>query len=538
MTYGDVSSTLRRHMAELLTIHQPSTALGSRRNRDRPSEAQLREQSQLIQRYRAHVLRWLATTAEEAVPSEVSSTLDPLWGPARLLTNRLDATVARNAEVTPATAEDFTRGARDEPAILDLWREAASTALVSRGRDELADLGPATSPAGRAERLAVLDDVAMMTRALIVLDDRHRHLPGWTPLGSTYRAGTYSPGLMRAAHLCRDWTSAQPRDVEQADRRGWRPPLTITPGPVRPGTRGAVEALQNSVVELRDRPSARTYKLLLRSHYDMSRQVARLARGAGDDALAERFTRRATDYRDLVLATRNIDGTTGSTDRLADVVHRPASDRVLGPGGIALRDAEQARYLLSAAETATPDDLRALGALLATTDQRMAYHLEEGLRSATYVQTVGGKLEASGHGGVRRARAVYEPVTAATRPDLAELRARLRASPDVEQARHSLVLPEHARESARDALDRITEEHAHPRAGEALLARQRAAVSGHRPVPEVPGVAAQRRLGAQFPDEAAAKAYEEYVARTPTRSHHRRPERQEPEPGREVTRER
>jgi len=94
------------------------------------------------------------------------------------------------------------------------------------------------------------------------------------------------------------------------DRLGWRPPERVEPS-TGVGVTAATQAQRNVAVHLLRLPSAQNLRQALLAQMRVSVEASKLASDFGAPLLAEEFSHRATVYRDLMAAARNIDGRLG-----------------------------------------------------------------------------------------------------------------------------------------------------------------------------------------------------------------------------------
>lgn len=337
----------------------------------------------LVQRYRIPVLQWTLALLDAVVPAN-ATTLDPEWGPGRLLVNRFAAAVEPIAQAIPEPSDADMR-ARHQYELVEMWRQAASAA--SEALDH--ELGALTN-LSRADGLRAISDACDLVRALIRLDDRIRDRSTWYHFGgSRYVKGhTHSWGLLRAAELCADWLSAH--DLGQVlDAQGQRTGdidhtgmfhqrLAVTPGPYPPGVSGANDAQRNALLHLDVPPGALTLRRLIIAHRQVSYDARNIARSVGATGLAARFDERFLLYDRLVHTTSGVrDG-----DTKPDPKHAWHPDQALSETRTTIR-------LLATPATPSTLDLAVLDRLANRVDARLATILREGARDRRYVLTNG-----------------------------------------------------------------------------------------------------------------------------------------------------
>ncbi|MFI8526268.1 hypothetical protein ACIGB8_17550 [Promicromonospora sukumoe] len=386
MTYGVISIVLRDTLTEILANHlRPIPHLGGPMGRGVPrrTPSEIDADLLLIQRYRVPVLQWTLALLDAVVPAN-ATTLDPEWGPGRLLVNRFAAAVEPIAKAIPEPSDADMR-ARHQYTLVEKWRQAARAA--SEALDH--ELG-ALNNLSRADGLRAVSDACDLVRALIRLDDRIRDRSAWYHFGgSRYVKGhTHSWGLLRAAELCADWLSAH--DLGQVlDARGQRTGdidhagmfhqrLVVTPGPYPPGVSGANDAQHNALLHLDVAPGALTLRRLIIAHRQVSYDARDIAGSVGATGLAARFDERFLLYDRLVHTTSGVrDGDTNS-----DPKHAWHADQALSETRTTIR-------LLATPATPSTLDLAVLDQLMNRIDARVATILREGARDRRYLLTTG-----------------------------------------------------------------------------------------------------------------------------------------------------
>ncbi len=181
---------------------------------------------------------------------------------------------------------------------MEHWREIARAAALAE-HDTAPDItAHLTSPQAQA----LVGDVAAITQALVVLDQRYANTPGWEPLGQSARLGWAA--LAAAARR-------QPRPARlHVDNTGWRPKTKLIDGPAKPGILGVLQAEHNLVVRLKFAPDATNLRLIVDSQRLLSRHLVPFAARV-DDGLAERWEARAATYATIQRQLRDIGGRLG-----------------------------------------------------------------------------------------------------------------------------------------------------------------------------------------------------------------------------------
>lgn len=299
MTYGENSAVIRVELSTLLRQHRIQPRIGGPGTHTVPVTTTVTEREEIgaqIRRFRHVVLTWAALAVEATHPGFIptrSSARDPVDE----LRYRLHRTLTESTDGRP-TSEELTDPQRF--ALVETWRLAARAAAL--GEHDF----PAGVSLGRLDRhqcRTVIHDAAEVTHALVVLDQRYKKIPGWTPLASHGALG-------RAAATCAAFVhNAAPDNT--ADRLGWRPRPTTLEGPARPGVAGVLQALHNQWTHLDHFPTALNLKRVLDSQRDLSHQLAQRLESTDPD-LAAKWHARAATYTRLFAHARNLGGLLGS----------------------------------------------------------------------------------------------------------------------------------------------------------------------------------------------------------------------------------
>lgn len=400
MTYGDNVGEMRDAMATLLGWHRIQQRLGGGGSVFVPvttSPGERQRMGQIIQRYRLAALTWcleaVTATTPKTDPAPAART------PAENLRHQLQTAVeaaGRGERLLPLLAE------RHDKPLLDVWQALARAATLGEH-----DFGAGVNRGGLTAEQAntVLKDAADVARGLVLLDRRYDNVPGWVLLKQAVR-------LDRAAEATAMAATRVGMDPSVVDR-GWRPPAGRIEGPALPGVAGAAQAQHNLLVELGRLPNALNLRRVLVSQAQVSHEAARHAAAVAPD-LVERFTERATLYRELVRASRDIGG-------------------LVGGGGQAVVESQNAAARLHRAEArpSEVDALRKVARLMTGTDARIGVTIEHGFAEQLYFVSVRfPRLADQQVGGVFPVRERWMPVTSDLQTDLLPLaRSRLGPAP-------------------------------------------------------------------------------------------------------------
>ena len=202
-----------------------------------------------------------------------------------------------DATATSASIEQLTRPTGHES--LELWRTAARAAVLAEH-----DTAPHIATAMTVPQAqVVVADVAAITQALVVLDQRYRNTPGWEQLAQGSRLG------WAALAAALDVSLGQPDYT--VDTLGWRPKTKPITGPAKPGILGVLQAEHNLVVRMKSVPSATNLRYVIDSQRLLSRRLVPFAARV-DERLADHWTARAETYLQLQRQFRPIGGLLGS----------------------------------------------------------------------------------------------------------------------------------------------------------------------------------------------------------------------------------
>lgn len=368
--YGENGALLRAELSALLKQHRVQLRLGGGGSHSVPvttSKAAREEIGKQIRRYRQSVLVW-CQQASRAVAPYASSNLSPAAPtPFRLpptehgglasLRLALDHVV--DASSAPLPGLDELVASRELP-LVEHWRQAARAAALGE-HDFAAGLHHDRLNAQQAHTL--IGDIAAVVRALVILDQRYKSIPGWERLRQPERLGW-------SALACALDSSLEPPSYA-IDALGWRAPTNVMPGPARPGLLGVLQAERNLAVRLRPLPSAMNLRRIVHSQQILSGGIAALAAKIDKD-LRDRCLIRQQTYADLQRELRNV----GS---------------LIGTGELAVADSVAVIGRLKALRPGVNHDLRVLRAfttLFQKIDGQIADHIETGTERNAYLRRV------------------------------------------------------------------------------------------------------------------------------------------------------
>jgi hypothetical protein len=368
--YGENGALLRSELSALLARHRVQLRLGGGGSHSVPvtsSRAERAEIGKQIRRYRQSVLVW-CQQASRAVAPYASSNLSPApptpfrlpptqHGGLASLRLALDHAVDTSSAPLPGLDELV---ASQELLLVEHWRQAARAAAL--GEHDFA-AGLHHDNLDTTQTHTLIGDIAAVVRALVVLDQRYRSIPGWERLQQPERLGW-------SALACALDSSLEPPSYA-IDALGWRAPTHVMPGPARPGLLGVLQAERNLAVRLRPLPSAMNLRRIVHSQRVLSGGIAQLAANVDED-LRDRCLERLATYADLQRGLRNV-----------------AS--VIGTGELAVADSADVVGRLKLLRPDRAVDLRVLRAfttLFQKIDHQIADHIETGIERHAYLRRV------------------------------------------------------------------------------------------------------------------------------------------------------
>jgi hypothetical protein len=364
--YGETGDLMRSELAALLRQHRIVHRLGDH-TPSAPGVVPEREVAgMLIQQYRQTVLTWCAEAVMAAKPLVFSATLPAPANPFQT-SNEPGAAVselaralnrAREASRTPQASTSLL-GTSSPNEVIEHWRHAARAAALAEHDTN----GIAGQRLTAQQAAALVGDVAAVTQALVVLDQRYLNVPGWEKLTE--------PGRLGWAALATALDVSLGHPDYSVDSTGWRPrthTLRISP---QSGILGVLQAEHDLLVRLKSFPTAMNLRLIVDSQQQVSRRLAILGERT-DAPRAETWRARAATYSVLKHQLRNVGGR-------------------IGKGGPAIAEAANATARLRALPPNTivePQVAAALQKIFDGLDQRIADIIETGIDQSAYLQRV------------------------------------------------------------------------------------------------------------------------------------------------------
>jgi hypothetical protein len=411
--YGESGELMRIELAALLRQHR----ILQRLSRHVTSSRAVQEREvagDAIQQYRQTILRWCADAVMAAKPLVFSATLPAPANPFQAsnepgtavgeLARALDR--ARCASTTPcATTELLSASGPNE--VVEHWRHAARAAALAEQDTNGVAGHRLTSP--QAE--ALVGDVAAVTQALVVLDQRYLNVPGWKRL--------VDPGRLGWAALATALDVSLGQPDYSVDNTGWRPRThTLRIGPQQ-GILGVLQAEHDLLVRLRPLPTAMNLRLIVDSQQRLSHRLATLTEQT-DASHAATWRARVASYSLLRQHLRNVGGR-------------------LGKGGAAVAEAAKATARLRALPVDTiiePRVAAGFQTIFDGIDQRVADLVETGIAQRAYLQRAHlPRLDPGGGRLVTPAHEQFVPFDSTASKELIEtVRGQLRPSRGAVQA--------------------------------------------------------------------------------------------------------
>jgi hypothetical protein len=364
--YGDTGDLMRTELAALLRQHRILYRLGGHALSGPGAVSEREVAGMVIQQYRQTVLNWCTEAVMAAKPLVFSATLPAPANPFRTSNNTGTAVSelaralnrAREGSRTPRASSSLL-GTTSPNEVIEHWRHAARAAVLAEHDTNGVAGQRLTGP--QAE--ALVGDVAAVTQALVVLDQRYLNIPGWERLTDPGRLG------WAALATALDVSLGQPD--YSVDSTGWRPrthELRIGP---QSGILGVLQAEHDLLVRLKSFPTAMNLRLIVDSQQRLSRRLAILAERT-DAPRAETWRVRAASYSQLKQHLRNVGGR-------------------IGKGGPAVAEAANATARLRALPADTivePRVAAGFQTLFNGIDQRIADITEAGIDRRAYLQRV------------------------------------------------------------------------------------------------------------------------------------------------------
>lgn len=405
--YGETGAAMREAFAELLRQHRVQQRLGGTPTERAELGAQIRQFRQSVLVWSSQALESVSRltfsnqTPTQPNPFRSVGTAGHAASPAGELARAINL-AKTEATATSASIEQLTRPTGHES--LELWRTAARAAALAE--HDTAPHIATTMTVPQAQ--AVVADVAAITQALVVLDQRYRNTPGWEQLAQGSRLG------WAALAAALDVSLGQPDYT--VDTLGWRPKTKPIIGPARPGILGVLQAEHNVVVRMKSVPNATNLRYVIDSQRLLARHLVPFAARV-EQRLAGRWAARADTYIQLQRRFRPIGG-------------------LLGHGASAAAEGANAVSRLRALPVDAIVEPRVLGGfqlLFDRLDRRIADVIEDGIDEGVYFQRVRLPRLVEGSGDlVAPVRERFVPVDRTTHRELIDIvrdRLRPRTSP-------------------------------------------------------------------------------------------------------------
>lgn len=364
--YGETGHLMRSELAALLRQHRILHRLGGHAPSVPGAMPEREVAGMVIQQYRQTVLSWCTEAVMAAKPLVFSATLPAPANPFQT-SNDSGAAVrelaralhrARDASTTSRAGISLL-GTASENEVVEHWRHTARAAALAEHDTNGIAGQRLTGP--QAE--ALVGDVAAVTQAIVVLDQRYLNVPGWERLTEPGRLG------WAALATALDVSLGQPD--YGVDNSGWRPRThTLRIGP-QSGLLGVLQAEHDLLVRLKSFPTAMNLRLIVESQQRLSRRLAILA-GRTDVPRAEIWRARAASYSALKQHLRNVGGQ-------------------IGKGGPAVAEAANATARLRALPADTivePRVAAGFQTIFDGIDQRITDIIETGIDRSAYLQRV------------------------------------------------------------------------------------------------------------------------------------------------------
>lgn len=187
--YGESGAAMRAELAGLLRQHRIQQRLVG------TTAEQREELGGLIRTYRQSVIVWLGQAMRAASPLAFSNMPPAQPNPFRAVGSRsphLTAAselaraidIARQQSSARPASTDALATPNANPMV-DRWRLAARAAALAEHDTSEQVSAQMTAPQAQA----LVGDVAALTQALVVLDQRYKNTPGWEPLAQSTSLG-------------------------------------------------------------------------------------------------------------------------------------------------------------------------------------------------------------------------------------------------------------------------------------------------------------------------------------------------------------
>lgn len=304
--YGETGDLMRSELAALLRQHRILHRLGDHSPEAAETRRSRETAGMVIQQYRQTILSWCSDAVLAAKPLVFSATLPAPANPFKT-SNKAGTAVgelarglhrARDASTTPRATAALLSTVTDN-AVVEHWRHAARAAALAEHDTNGITGQQLTSP--QAE--ALIGDIAAVTQALVVLDQRYRNIPGWETLKDPGRLG------WAALATALDVSLGQPD--YSVDNTGWRPRThELRIGPQK-GILGVLQAEHDLLVRLKAFPTAMNLRLIVGSQQRLSQRLATMVERT-DTGRGEMWQARAASYSILKRQLRNVGGRIGN----------------------------------------------------------------------------------------------------------------------------------------------------------------------------------------------------------------------------------
>ncbi|MER7303201.1 hypothetical protein ABTX24_26345 [Nocardioides sp. NPDC127514] len=322
--YGESIGVLRIELAHLLGQYHVSHRIDRdlARAYSGPGVVDTRgEVVALIRSFRHSVLTWCYQAMVHGDPNPKAEHSANLLEPPDRLRQSLGRVVAKNPAPLPRLEQLTTH---QPVAVLESWRQAAKTTAIAE--HDLAH-GTGDGRLSHREWLTLVGDVADITRALLILDKRYRHVSEWETLRGLRLLDGYLDDCV--VHVC----ERSGKLDSNLDWRGWQP-LDPEVSPNAEPIVHVIAAERRLLNSLGSVPSMANLRHLMTSQREVS-HLAALRTGDHDRELANRFHRREHAYGSLLRASRTAAGLLGTgaeaTRHSADAVDRLVSISAVSP---------------------------------------------------------------------------------------------------------------------------------------------------------------------------------------------------------------
>ena len=397
--YAETGAAMRTHLATLLEQHRIQHRLGAEAPGSR------RTQAAVILQYRQNVLVWCGQALQMAMPRAFTN-LPPRSANPFKPTGRSSAAselvraiaIARDTSTATIASAELLTTPSTSP-VAEQWRHVARAAALAEHDTD----GQLTTQQSHA----LVGDVAAIAQALVVLDERYKHTPGWEQLAERTRLGWTA--LAAALN-----TSLGQPDYS-IDDLGWRPMTRpIRTETAKPGILGVLQAEHDLSARLRSFPHLINLRVIVDSQRLLSHHLIPFA-ARSQPGMVNGWETRTTTYTRLQHDLRDLAG-------------------LLGTGERAAADAATAVARLKKINPDTIVEPRVLGGfqtLFDRIDHRIAEVIEEGLQRKAYAQRVTLPRLDAGTGGITQpVRERFRPITDTDDlPALHTVRERLRPAP-------------------------------------------------------------------------------------------------------------